>query len=487
MNEFVALAAAIEAGNAPLPPFIGKLIQNAPESFDDGRAAQIAVTVAAMRHASEPVNFPAIGEKHLPILNFVSELANSALPMESAEYEAEKCWQGYQVRRGKTIGDELIQSLNSSPNHAQTIMATACAALESVSHDRKENGFTIRTPDEVLEMTFNDDDIIVGDRIIAEGQSCVIAAAGGSGKSRLVMQIPACVTTGRKFLNFQTGQNDSDWLFLQTENSNRRLKDDFARLKSWLGEDWPKFAAHVKFHTVENDTDSFVNLDSPDAVINIESAIKQHKPDVIVIDPLNDFAIGDLNKDADMKVTLQALSRICRKGNPKRAIVVLHHALTGKAGALKATGFDRSSFGRNSKTLHAWTRAQINLAPVDPDSNDRLIVGCGKCSNGREFPTYAVRLNTETMIYECDPTVDVMAWQTEMTGKSEAMELSPDMVAGIVAELSKAGGAPKKPQIVKAIRADTGCASSGAYKAIERAERAKKIHYTKATKTYVTK
>jgi hypothetical protein len=91
------------------------------------------------------------------------------------------------------------------------------------------------------------------------------------------------------------------------------------------------------------------------------------------------------------------------------------------------------------------------------------------------------------MIYECDPTIDVSAWQSEMTGKAESPDLSPDIVAGIVAELCKAGDAPKKPQIVKALRDETGCATSGAYKAIGRAERAKKIHYTKATKTYVTK
>ncbi len=74
-----------------------------------------------------------------------------------------------------------------------------------------------------------------------------------------------------------------------------------------------------------------------------------------------------------------------------------------------------------------------------------------------------------------------------MTGKAESPDLSPDMVAGIVAELCKASGAPKKPQIVKALRDETGCATGSAYRAIERAEHAKKILYTKATKTYVSK
>jgi hypothetical protein len=218
----------------------------------------------------------------------------------------------------------------------------------------------------------------------------------------------------------------------------------------------------------------------------IQRAIDSASPDGIVIDPLNDFAAGDLNKDADMRATLQTLSRICRRGNPDRAIVVLHHSLTGKAGASRATGHDRASFARNSKTLHAWTRAQINLAAVDPDNNERLIVACGKCSNGREFPAFGIRLIPE-MIYECDSTVDVSVWHSEMTGKAETPDLSPNMVAGVVAELGRTNGAPTKPQIVKAIQNETGCVKGSAYRAIDRAGRAKKIHYAKTTKTYVSK
>jgi hypothetical protein len=97
-----------------------------------------------------------------------------------------------------------------------------------------------------------------------------------------------------------------------------------------------------------------------------------------------------------------------------------------------------------------------------------------------------VRLNADTMIYECDPSIDVSAWQSEITGKAETPDLSTDMVAETVAELCKAGDAPKKLQIVKALREETGCVTGSAYRAIERAEHAKKIHYTKGTKTYVS-
>ncbi len=342
---------------------------------------------------------------------------------------------------------------------------------------------TLRTPDEILAMEFDDSDKILGDRLLAKGQPLVIAGAGGTGKSRFWLQGIAATVTSRKFLAFDTGGSSMRWLILQTENSNRRLQQDLGAIKKWLGEDWPRFAAQVTLHTLENEDDGFVNLDSVENQLAIQAAIESAKPDGIVVDPLNDFAAGDLNKDADIKLTLQTLSRLCRRGCPDRAMVVLHHSLTGKAGVQRASGFDRASFARNSKTLFAWTRGQINLAPIDPDSNDRLAVVCGKCSNGPEFQPFAIRLNAE-MIYECDPSVDVNAWADDLTGRRTEQDLSPARVKEIVSELCRGGGAPKKPAIVKALREKTGCAVSGAYKAVDRAERAKAIHYTKATRTY---
>ena len=198
----------------------------------------------------------------------------------------------------------------------------------------------------------------------------------------------AAIVAGRKFLKFDTGARSTRWLILQSENSNRRLKEDLLRIQKWLGpDDWSRFNQQVSIHTIENDDDGLVFLDSEDNQRAIQDAIEAIRPDGVVIDPLNEFAAGDLNKDVDMRTTLQAIARLCRRGNPQRAIVVLHHSLTGRAGAAKTVGYDRASFSRNSKALHAWTSArQINLAPTDPPIiMTGLIVACEKCSNGPEF------------------------------------------------------------------------------------------------------
>ena len=292
--ELAVLAAAIDADRSDLPPIVARLIQHAPESFDDGRAGQIAVTVRTMRRSGEPVNFASVGEKHSQLIGFItSELAAQALPLSSAEFYAEPCWKEYQVRRAKSVAQELAQGLEAQPAQAASIIAAARAALDMVTEDTS-TGLTIRKPDDILAMQFDDSDIMLGDRIIAEAQSCVIAGAGGTGKSRFAFQLVAAIVSGREFIGFNTGKPESRWLFLQTENSNRRLKYDLERVRRWLGDDWHKFQAQVDIHTIENDADGFVNLDSPENQTAIAQAIKAIKPDGIIIDPLNEFSIGDL-------------------------------------------------------------------------------------------------------------------------------------------------------------------------------------------------
>jgi len=333
---------------------------------------------------------------------------------------------------------------------------------------------TLRRPSEILAMKFDDKDSILGDRLFCKGQQIVFAGQGGIGKSRIIFQMIAAIVAQRKCLAWETGNPDLRWLILQTENTCRRVQDDLNRVKAWLTtEELEIFDQRVIIHTLENDSDGFVSLDLPDNRAAVMDAVEESQADVVVLDPLNDFGIGDLNKDADMKFTLQTAAKTIRKGNHERAIAISHHALTGKTGAAKAIGYDRSSFARNSKALLAWTRAQINIAAVDEENNERLIIACGKCSNAREFIPFAARLNPETMIYECDDSVDIKAWQDGIAGK-EAPLASPEDVKRMCKILTPRADLAKKIM-------STGVSRPTAYRLINRAARLKLISIDRNT------
>lgn len=340
---------------------------------------------------------------------------------------------------------------------------------------------TVRTPDEILALPQDLHDNILGDRLLAKGQSATLLGPGGIGKSRMVLQWAASTIAAKPFIGLETHGQELRWLVFQIENANRRLQADLNGLRAAYHDDWARINERLLIHTLETDRDGWLSLDSQENQSAIADAIKEYAPDVVCFDPLNQFAIGDPNKDQDMLATCHTITRLCRTGNPQRAIVILHHTITGRAAAAKSFGMDRAGYGRNSKALHSWTRGQINLAPISEDNNDVLAVLCGKCSNGKEFPPLAVRLNHDTMLYEVASDVDMEAWRADVAGsKSNEPLITPVKVR----ELCLPNGMDKA-QLAKAIMKDCGCVRGSAYRYIDKAVKAKQITLRKSDDLYV--
>ena len=124
--------------------------------------------------------------------------------------------------------------------------------------------------------------------------------------------------------------------------------------------------------------------------------------------------------------------KIAKSSDPNAAVIIIHHSRSGRAAYLGATGYDRTSFGRGSKALHGCVRGAINIAPGLPDSNEVVVLACGKASNGPEFERRAIRLDPETMTYQVEDTFDFEKWERELAGKPEKggrKEINPKMVA----------------------------------------------------------
>lgn len=368
----------------------------------------------------------------------------------------------------------LIASDSTKPWREVQLASESIALTYAEKNGHSEHALSIRTPNELINMVFDETDCLLGDRLLARGQPMTILAQGGTGKSRLVTQLLACIVTGREFIGLPTNGLGMRWLVIQTENTNRRLQTDLHRIKAWLGSDWSTFDKSVLFHTLEHELDGMVYLSDPANVSQITNLIADHKANGVVFDPLGDFSIGDPNKDQDMRDTCRCISQMCKKGDPNRACIVVHHAGTGKVGIERATGYDRSSFGRNSKVLHSWTRGQMNIAAGKPDSNETLVIACGKCSNGKEFQPFAIKLNPDTMIYELDPDFDLEAWQSQTNGIKTSQQISPETVR----ELCPVGGA-SKPELSKILTNELGLSRATSYRWIERCVKTKHINRSK--------
>ena len=334
--------------------------------------------------------------------------------------------------------------------------------------------FQVLSPNEYLAMTFSESDNILGDRVMAFGQPGTMLGPGGVGKSRLLLQLACCTIAQRPWLGIETHHNDNiRWLIFQAENTDRRLQHDLSHFQAWFSDDdWARINDNLLIQTISTEDGGYIVFENPQVYSRAKATIERHKPTVVAADCLYKMSPGDLNKDMDMMATLATWSRLVKEGDPNRASMVLHHAHPGRSGAARATGFDRGTYGRNSKVLHNWTRGQINVAPAN-DDNSALVISCGKCSNGIEFPPFGVRL-TAQHFYEVDPDFDLETWEAAMSGKSGADTL---MTVDRVWELCV--GPMTKAELSKAIIEDCGCHRTTAWRHIRKAEVRKKIKCNK--------
>jgi hypothetical protein len=171
----------------------------------------------------------------------------------------------------------------------------------------------------------------------------------------------------------------------------------------------------------------------------IDKLMNKYQPDIVVVDPLRDTTLGDLNKDADMSAACAGMKSVIRKGCPARVPFIVHHGRTGAAESAKVFGDDASSFGRNSKVLHGWLRSQINVSAAGVDHPEHVIFGCGKHSNGPRWEPFAARLDVDSMLYVVDDEFDLSSW-----GVGAKKEKSPSLGVGEVYQtLVEAGGSLK--------------------------------------------
>ncbi len=344
---------------------------------------------------------------------------------------------------------------------------------------------TWRTPNEILAMQFDESDSILDDRLIAAGQNSAIVGPAGTGKTRLVTQLAVANIVGLPdFLGLPLRGRSLTWLFIQAENDNRRFQKDLVFIKSWVGNDesWAKVNRQLIIHTLESDFDQVLFLDRPETCVALREKVQDCKPNAVSWDCLQYFAIGELNKDAEMFATIMKIAQITKQGDVTRFPLILHHALTGIAGIAKVIGRDRASFGRNSKVMNAWCRGQINVAPADLDNNDRIIIGCGKCSNGKEFEPFSAVLNSTTHIYERDPEFDVAAWHHQILSKKKGQQ-GPSITDDMVAEAIN--GKSTKLDLATHLSVRWKCGMSTAYAAIARADKGGRISVSKSDGFYV--
>ena len=323
-------------------------------------------------------------------------------------------------------------------------IAQAAAAAKTATPANPDGTLPLWTLDALAAYEPNPADEIWAGGMLSANERTAIVGSPGVGKSRLALQAALCTILGRPFLGWETRAPGAKWLFLQTENSGRRLKHDLMMMCQGLSAA-ERREVNGCLHILNVDAMDFGSIcmapEHPDRE-RIAATIAAINPAVVGIDPLRDAGRGDPNKDDAMTETCAGISEVVRAGNPRRVPLVIHHGRTGSMEAAKVFGDDAASFARNSKVLYGWLRSQINIAAAGVDYPGVVIFGCGKLSNGAPWEPFAARLDDQTMTYRRleSAEFDLDEWAEAMGGKprkTAKKRLTPEQVAEV---LGRAGG-----------------------------------------------
>jgi hypothetical protein len=242
---------------------------------------------------------------------------------------------------------------------------------------------------------------------LSRGELSTLIGQGGVGKSRAALWLAICQITGREWCGLQTGGEPQKWVFLGDENSIARWKMDLGRMLSTLSEDEKaRVDELLRLPAALTMEDCEVWLGDLTTEARIKLTLETESPGVVVADPLGNFAPGDISKPGDMKEAVRRLSNLVRRAAPEAALLLLHHARTGRANIAQGVGYDAANFAIGGKALFSSARCQMNLMPGSADDDTKLVLNCAKSNNCERFPVRGIRFDAATSIYAVDPDFD---------------------------------------------------------------------------------
>lgn len=342
--------------------------------------------------------------------------------------------------------------------------------------------FTIWTPAQFLEWKPPSDACLLGDGLIDRGEFTSFLGIGGLGKSRLTLWLAICQIVGREWCGLPVHGDPVTWLFLAPENGIRRWQADLRGMLGTLTEDErAKVETFLRGYAMTLDEDGDLCLGDPIACARLAATLSAVAPGAIVFDPFADMIDGDENKTQDMVTTLRQLRAIVRQSAPNAAGIIVHHSRTGSANVAQAgDAFNAGNFARGAKALYSRVRCEIQLAPADKDDTNRLLLACGKASNGPKFVTRGIVFDPETMSYSVDPDFDLESWRNDVEGKRNYKSVSiAEVVQTVRDACPNPGDSIKTGAICATIKADIG---AGERSIKERLAEALKLGYLRRPK-----
>ena len=221
VTERGVIASLVNHGSEKLPLALSRMLDNAPESFDDLRYGTIARAVFGLRRDGKEVS-PLTVRKALldadevDLAGVALQLMAEDLPVDLASEDAERLWPAYQARRAKTLLAEALDAAKANPGIVPDLLRRLPVALTSIADEAQGAGDLPAITDaaEFLAEPIAEPPVLVGG-ILHQGSKLVFGGSSKSFKTWSLLDLALSVATGADWLGFPTTQGKV--LFLNFE------------------------------------------------------------------------------------------------------------------------------------------------------------------------------------------------------------------------------------------------------------------------------
>ena len=166
--------------------------------------------------------------------------------------------------------------------------------------------------------------VLIGSGVLAVGGHMVIFGQEGSWKSMLALQLAMCLSSGESWLGFEVPPEGVSTLYLQTEVTQVELQKRLAKMwNGWYGQ--KKKPCLIR-------SEGYLKLDEPAQMASVDHNLEQHRPEVLIIDPLFQMMSGSMVDDKDVRKLLDSLTLMSHKRNVA-VVLITHRRKRGPLGA----------------------------------------------------------------------------------------------------------------------------------------------------------
>lgn len=325
-------------------------------------------------------------------------------------------------------------NVDAAAEVAKTDAATTATALLATSQSKSPT-YTVRGLVEVAGLHLPPLEYLFYGIALIHGGVVEVIGSPGIGKSRFVADLARHQILGRDFCGFETLKTPKKWLFAGTENGIYRLNrenalflyhlspgelsaTDTASLEAiaMKNELTPKDLASLdknfKTFTLEDPEDYDISLLNEGNVAKLTTTLKEHRPDILVLDPWGDVIAGDELKDGDIRLTIRKC--LANAGLNNTLLIIVNHARIGAKEEANARGTEAGNFGKNSKCLFSVARFVINIRRASFDENPPIEIICAKNNDGPKPKSFAAKLDCTSMSYNLLEGFNADEWQREL-------------------------------------------------------------------------